>query len=154
MRWKWSPRTSSQSRSKWTLISPRPPHRSQHGGCEKNGSTPAGAAAPASRLLCAIVDVFDCSEKECAEVTSEAVGVPDLMRLDITGKSLMAIDPEFAGRAAKLESVSKDNHKTTARAHDGERTLVLVVDDESGFAELTVSDPKMVLVGFGECSRL
>jgi len=117
------------------------------------GAATAGAAAPASRLVCAIVDVFDCSEKECTEVTSEAVGVPDLLRLDIAGKSVSALDPEFAGRASKLESVSRDKNKTTARTHDGERSLVLVVDDESGFAELTVSDPKTVLVGFGECSH-
>jgi len=45
MRWKWSPRTSSQSRSKWTRISPRPPHRAQHGGCEKKGSVAASTAS-------------------------------------------------------------------------------------------------------------
>ena len=113
-------------------------------------ATSAGAAAP---LMCAIVDVFDCSGKECTEVTSEAVGVPDLVRLDTDGKSMTALDAEFEGRATKLESVTKEGQKTTARAREGDRSLVLVVEGESGDAVLTVSDGKMVLVGYGECSQ-
>ena len=116
-------------------------------------ATTAGAA-PASKLMCAIVDVFDCSEKECTEVTSEAVGVPDLVRLDPTGKSMTALDREFEGSATTLESMTKDGGKTTARAREGDRSLVLVVEDESGDAVLTVSDGKVTLVGYGECSGL
>ena len=115
-------------------------------------ATTAGAA-PASKLMCAIVDVFDCSGNECTEVTAEAVGVPDLVRIDTAGKSMTALDPELAGETTTLDSVSKDEHKTTARAHEGDRSLVLSVDDESGDAMLTVSDNKLVLVGYGECSR-
>jgi hypothetical protein len=115
-------------------------------------ATTAGAA-PASKLMCAIVDVFDCSGKECTEVTSEAVGVPDLVRFDPTEKSMTALDAEFGGRTTALESMTKDDHKTTARAHEGDRSLVLVVEDESGDAVLTVSDNKVVLVGYGECNR-
>jgi len=111
------------------------------------------AAAPASKLMCAIVDVFDCTEKECTEVTSESVGVPDLVRLDPDEKTMKALDAEFAGSATPLESMTKDDHKTTARAKQGDRSLVLVVEDESGDAVLTVSDDKMVLVGYGECNR-
>src|SRR6266403_4348676 len=37
-RWKWSPRTSAQSRSKWTRISYRAPHRGQPRWFEKGGS--------------------------------------------------------------------------------------------------------------------
>jgi hypothetical protein len=104
--------------------------------------------------MCAIVDVFDCSGHECTEVTAEAVGVPDLIRVDPAGKSMTALDPELTGRATALESVSKDDHKTTARAKEGDRSLVLVVEDESGEAMLTVSDDKVTLVGYGKCSKL
>ena len=112
------------------------------------------AAAPASKLMCAIVDVFDCSGKECTEVTSESVGVPDLVRLDTAQKTMKALDHEFAGSETALESVTQDEHKTTARAHDGDRSLVLSVENESGYAVLTVSDDKVTLVGYGECSEL
>jgi hypothetical protein len=115
-------------------------------------ATTAGAA-PAPRLLCAIVDVYDCSGKECAEVESEAVGVPDLVRLDGSEKTMTALDVEFAGRATKLESMTNEGGKVTARAREGDRSLVLVVEGESGDAMLTVSDGKLVLVGYGECSR-
>ena len=115
--------------------------------------TTIAGAAPASPLVCAIVDVFDCSGKECVEVTSEAVGVPDLVRVDDTEKSMTALDAEFEGRTTKLDSMTKEGGKTTARAHDGDRSLVLAVEGESGHAILTVSDNKVVLVGYGECSQ-
>lgn len=114
-------------------------------------ATTAGAA-PASKLTCAIVDVFDCSSNECTEVTAEAVGVPVLLRVDTAGKSMTALDLELAGKTTKLDSVSKEEHKTTARAHEEDRNLVLAIEDASGDAILTVSDNKMVLVGYGECS--
>jgi len=116
-------------------------------------ATTAGAA-PASRLMCAIVNVYDCSGKECAEVTSEAVGVPDLVRLDAVEKTMTALDAEFAGRTSTLDSMTEEGTKTTARAHEGDRSLVLVVESTSGDAMLTVSDGKVVLVGYGECSRI
>ena len=114
-------------------------------------ATTAGAA-PAAKLTCAIVDVFDCSGDQCTEVTAEAVGVPELLRIDPAAKSMTALDTNLAGRTTTLDAVSKGEHKTAARAHDGNRTLVLSVDDESGDAMLAVSDNKLVLVGYGECS--
>ena len=115
--------------------------------------TTTTVAAATSPLVCAIVDVFDCSNKECSEVTSEAVGVPDLVRLDQAAKSMTALDAEFAGSMTKLDSLTKDGGKTTARAHEGDRGLVLAIEDVSGDAILTVSDGKLVLVGYGECSE-
>ena len=117
------------------------------------GSTVASAAAPA-RLVCAIVDVFDCSGQECAEVESEAVGVPDLVRLDGSAKTMTALDAEFSGRDAALEAMTSEGGKTAARAREGDRSLVLVVEEQSGDAILTVSDGKLVLVAYGECSEL
>ena len=112
------------------------------------------ATAHASKLMCAIVDVFDCSGKECIEVTSESVGVPDMVRLDTAEKSMKALDAEFAGAESTLDSVSDDGKKTTAKAHQNDRSLVFAIDNESGYAVLTVSDDKVTLVAYGECSSL
>ena len=38
------------------------------------------------------------------------------------------------------------------RAHDGSRSLVLVADDQSGDATLTVTDLKLTIVAYGECT--
>lgn len=113
-----------------------------------------GGAAHASKLMCAIVDVFDCSGKDCTEVTSESVGVPDMVRLDTAAKSMQALDAEFAGAENSLESVSDDGKKTTAKAQQNDRSLVFAIDNESGYAVLTVSDQKVTLVAYGECSSL
>jgi hypothetical protein len=110
-------------------------------------------AAPARGLVCAIVDVFDCSAGECSEVDAETVGVPDLVRLDGSKKLMTALDPEFAGRSAVLDSMTEEGSKTVARAHEGDRSLVVAVEGKSGDAMLTVSDGKLVLVGYGECSE-
>ena len=97
--------------------------------------------------------MYDCSGGECVDVASEVVGVPDLARFDASGKTMTALDAEFAGRTTKLESMSDEGGKTVARAREGDRSLVLEVEDESGDATLTVSDSKLVLVAYGECSR-
>jgi hypothetical protein len=115
-------------------------------------ATTASAGTPA-RLVCAIVDVFDCSGQECAEVESEAVGVPDLVRLDGGAKTMTALDAEFSGRDTALEAMTSEGGKTAARAREGGRSLVLVVEEQSGDAMLTVSDDKLVLVAYGECSE-
>jgi hypothetical protein len=113
----------------------------------------ATGSAPAPRLLCAVVDVYDCSAGECVEVESEVVGVPDLVRLDGGEKTMTALDAEFAGGATTLESMTNEGGKTAARAREGDRSLVLQVEDESGDAMITVSDHNLVLVAYGECSR-
>jgi hypothetical protein len=39
------------------------------------------------------------------------------------------------------------------RATSGDRALVLVIEKDSGDATMTVSDPKLTLVAYGECAR-
>jgi hypothetical protein len=114
---------------------------------------PGTASAASGPLVCAIVDVYDCSEATCTETTSEAVGIPDLIRVDGDKKLLVALDPEFAGASSSIESEKRESASTTVRASDGSRSLVLVADDQSGDATLTVTDLKLTIVAYGECTR-
>jgi len=115
-------------------------------------AAPAAAPAGSGSLLCAIVDVYDCSESTCTETTSEAVGVPDLIRVDADKKLVVALDPEFGGASSPIESEKRESASTTVRAHQGDRSLVLVADDQSGDATLTVTDLKLTIVAYGECT--
>jgi hypothetical protein len=100
-----------------------------------------------------MVDVFDCSEKECFEVDSQTVGVPHLLRVDATAKTISALDLELADSVSNLDSVGVEEGKLVARALSGDRSMVLAVDQATGDAMLTVSDPKLTLVGYGECVK-
>ena len=104
-------------------------------------------------IACALTDVFDCSGKNCTEVESEAVGLADLLRLDPAAKQLKALDDELGGVSTALESLSVENGKLGARAHEGERTLVLAVDEKTGDAILTVTDLHFTVVAYGECAK-
>ena len=115
-------------------------------------AAPGTARAESGSLLCAIVDVYDCSTSTCNETTSEAVGVPDLIRIDRTKKLLVALDPEFGGSSSPIESDKHEGASTTVRAQAGDRSLVLVTDDQSGDATLMVTDLKLTIVAYGECS--
>lgn len=116
-----------------------------------------GAAAPARAvdtqgpIVCALVDVFDCSTGDCVEVTSESVAVPDVMRIDPAKKTATALDTEFHGAASPLESVGIEGAKVIARGREGERIFVLSIESASGDSIATVSDPKTTLVMYGEC---
>jgi hypothetical protein len=116
-------------------------------------AAPSGAVpAVSGSLVCALVDVYDCSESACTETTSEAVGVPDLIRVDRDKKVVVALDPEFGGASSPIESEKREGANTTVRVHDGDRTLVLVADDQSGDATLTVTGLKLTIVAYGECT--
>lgn len=106
-----------------------------------------------SPILCAMVDVFDCSVKECVEVESQTVGVADLLRVDATAKTISALDLELGGAVSQLDSVGVEEGKLVARAHAGDRSMVLAVDQATGDAMLTVSDVKLTLVGYGACAK-
>jgi hypothetical protein len=98
-------------------------------------------------------DVFDCSERECVEVDSYSVGIPHLLRLDATGKTVSAMDREFGGVASNLDSVGVEEGKLVARAVAGDRSMVLAIDQLAGDAIFTVSDVKLTLVAYGECAE-
>src|SRR5262245_51506942 len=101
-------------------------------------AAPVGAAEAVPSLVCGLVDVFDCSASECTEVESEVVGVPDLLRVDATKKTLTALDPEFDHAADRVESATSEEGRTVLRARSGDRTLVLEIDKKSGDAMMTV----------------
>ena len=104
-------------------------------------------------IACALTDVFDCSGKSCSEVESESVGLADLLRLDPATKQLTALDSELAGVGSALDSLALETGKLGARAHEGERILVLSVDANTGDAMLTVTDVHLTLVAYGECAK-
>ena len=106
-----------------------------------------------SPIVCAMVNVFDCSGEKCFEVDSQTVGVPDLVRVDTAAKTIGALDPELEGTLTKLDSVAVEEGKLVARALAGDRSMVLAVDQATGDAILTVSDVKLTLVGYGECGK-
>ena len=104
-------------------------------------------------ILCAVTDVYDCSGKECSEVESEVVGVPDLLRLDPGSKALTALDVELAGAGSALESVAIENGSIAARAREGDRALVLSIDPKTGEAIVTVTDLGLALIAYGACAQ-
>jgi len=105
-------------------------------------------------LVCALTDVFDCSGDECTEVVAEAVNVPELLRLDPKAKTLRALDVELAGSGSKLDSLTDEKGKLGAHAHEGDRVLVLSVDEATGEAFFTVTDLHLSLVAYGTCGKL
>ena len=64
-----------------------------------------------SPIVCAMVDVFDCSGEKCFEVDSQTVGVPDLVRVDAAAKTIGALDPELEGSLTKLDSLGVEEGK-------------------------------------------
>lgn len=115
------------------------------------GAAPARALDAKGPLLCALVDVYDCSPGECTDVESESVGVPDVLRIDPEKKTASALDVEFEGASSPLDSVSTEGGKILARGKQGERALVVAIEVETGDATVTVTDPKTTLVMYAEC---
>jgi len=102
-------------------------------------------------LYCALVDVYDCSPGECAEIESESVALPDVLRIDPAKKTATALDQEFEGASSPLDSVELVAGKIVARGQQVDRLLVVSIDVAGGDAIVTVTDPKTTLVAYAEC---
>jgi hypothetical protein len=66
---------------------------------------------------------------------------------------MTALDDELGGVSSALESLALENGKIGARAREGDRLLVLAVDEKTGDLMLTVTDLHLTLVAWGECAR-
>lgn len=114
----------------------------------------ASAAPPLDTkksLYCALVDVYDCSPGECAEIKSESVGLPDVLRMDAKKKTVTALDQEFEGATSPLDSIESRDGKIVVRSTQVDRLLVVTIDVVGGDAIVTVTDPKTTLVAYAEC---
>jgi hypothetical protein len=115
------------------------------------GGAPAQALDAKGPLLCALVDVYDCSPGDCTEVESESVAVPDVLRIDPEKKTASALDVEFEGASSPLDTVTTEGGKIVARGKQRERALVVSIEVATGDGTVTVTDPKTTLVIYAEC---
>jgi hypothetical protein len=116
-------------------------------------AAPAGAITTdgSKPLVCAQSRGFDCSGEGCDEATPQAMNVPDILRVDLKAKTLSALDPELADESMTIASVESPQGRLVLHGSEGDRGWSLAIDVASGDSVLTVNDPKIGIVVFGEC---
>jgi hypothetical protein len=122
-------------------------------------ATAAGAEAlfdGTKPLLCASSDAYDCSaEGACVETSPEGLGVPDLMRVDASTKTISALDVEQRDQSSAIGSVEVVEGRLVVSGNDGEgRGWTLAIQRDTGDSVLTVNDATTGLIVFGECTEL
>lgn len=120
-------------------------------------ATAAGAEAlfdGTKPLLCASSDAYDCSaDTTCVETSPEGLGVPDLMRVDPSAKTISALDVELRDESSEIGSVQQAEGRLVLSGNDGEgRGWTLTIQQDTGDSVLTVTDATTGLIVFGECT--
>jgi hypothetical protein len=105
-------------------------------------------------LLCVASEAFDCSAgTTCVETSPEGLGVPDLMRVDPSAKTITALDVELRDQSSAIGSVQQTESRLVLSGNDGAgRGWTLTIQQDTGDSVLTVSDATTGLIVFGECT--
>jgi len=116
------------------------------------------AAAPAADfdgsqpLICALKDNFECGPDGCERVTSEAINLPQFLRLNFREKQITTIREGAQVRTTRIEKADSRDGKMFLRGLENDLVWSLVIADDSGRMVLTIAGDEAGFVIFGACT--
>jgi hypothetical protein len=116
---------------------------------------PAVAAADfdgSQPLICALKDNFECGPDGCERVTSEAINLPQFLRLNFKEKQITTIREGAQVRTTRIENADSRNGKMFLRGLENDLVWSLVIADDSGRMILTIAGDEAGFVIFGACT--
>jgi hypothetical protein len=121
----------------WPLIPATAP------GADFDGSQP---------LICALKDNFECGPDGCERVTSEAINLPQFLRLNFKDQQITTIREGVQVRTTKMERMESLGSNLFVQGLENNLTWSLVIDQSSGKMVLTVAGDQAGFVVFGACT--
>ena len=112
----------------------------------------------AKPFLCAAVDVYQCIDGgSCEAVTSESIGAPDYMRIDLKRKLLFAAADEAPSAIEHIEDV--ESRVVIQGIEDGEKTgdgtgWTISVDKSTARFVVMAAGIEAGFIIFGACTSL
>ena len=103
-------------------------------------------------LICALKDSFECSPGGCERVTSEAINLPQFLRLDLKEKKITPVREGIQIRTTGIENLDRRNGKMYLRGLENELIWSLMIDENSGRMILSIAGDEAGFVIFGACT--
>lgn len=115
-------------------------------------SAPAADFDGSKPLICALKDNFECGPDGCERVTSEAINLPQFLRLNFKEKQITTIREGAQVRTTRIENADARNGKLFLRGLENDLVWSLVIDENSGKMILSITGDGAGFVLFGACT--
>jgi len=117
---------------------------------------PSAAAAQldgSKVMVCGWTESFDCdADMNCTSGEASDIDVPELIRIDVTKKTITSLTTDRRGEETQIERVKTVGNRLILQGVEGARGWSLVVDSDDGSAALSAAGDEVAFVVFGECS--
>ncbi len=105
-----------------------------------------------SALLCAVIEVFECSlETDCSEVSAESANIPLFIRIDFENMKLTLPEGSEEKRESLINNVQKNNGTLLLQGAGHGRAWSIAISEETGKMTGTASEDGGGFVVFGAC---
>jgi hypothetical protein len=115
-------------------------------------SAPAADFDGSKPLICALKDNFECGPDGCERVTSEAINLPQFLRLNFKEKQITTIREGAQVRTTRIENADSRNGKMFLRGLENDLVWSLAIAEDSGRMVLTIAGDEAGFVIFGACT--
>ena len=106
-------------------------------------------------LICASVDTLSCAPGEnCAASTTDALNIPQFLRIDFTGKAIKAERPDGDQRTSEIRSLEQLDNELILQGTQGGLGWSLTITRAAGKMSLSAVGDRVAFVIFGACTRL
>jgi hypothetical protein len=113
---------------------------------------PAADFDGSKSLICALKDDFECGPDGCERVTSEAINLPQFLRLNFKEKQITTVREGVQVRTTKMERMESLGSNLFVQGLENNLAWSLVIDQSSGRMVLTVAGDQAGFVVFGACT--
>ncbi len=115
-------------------------------------TAPASDFDGSKLLICALKDNFECSPDSCERVTSEAINLPQFLRLNFEEKQITTIREGVQVRTTKMERAETLESSLFVQGLENNLAWSLVIDKATGKMVLTIAGDEAGFVIFGACT--
>lgn len=106
-------------------------------------------------LICASVDSLSCAPGEdCVAATTEALNIPQFLRINFTGKEVTAERPDGEERTSEIQRLEKLDDELILQGSQGGLGWSLTITRATGKMSLSAVGDQVAFVVFGACTRL
>jgi len=115
-------------------------------------TVPAADFDGSKSLICALKDDFECSPDGCERVTSEAINLPQFLRLNFKEKQITTVREGVQVRTTKMERVESPGNNLFLQGVENNLAWSLVIDQTAGKMVMTIAGDQVGFVVFGACT--
>lgn len=106
-------------------------------------------------LICASVDSLSCSPGEdCVAATTEALNIPQFLRIDFADKEVTAERPDGDQRTSEIQKLEELENELILQGSQGGLGWSMTITRATGKMSLSAVGDQVAFVVFGACTRL